>query len=145
MEVTINEIMSILPHRYPFLLIDKVIEYRLNDSIIAIKNVTINEPQFSGHFPTHPIMPGVMLVEAMAQLAAILIAKSHNFNKDETDVFLLSIEEAKFRKLVEPGDTLKIHVKIEHSRKTVCKFFGQIYVDSIIVAESKFTAMIKNR
>ena len=96
----INQIMSIIPHRYPFLLVDRIKEIILGESIIGIKNVTFNEPQFTGHFPSRPIMPGVLIVEAMAQLSAVLVAKSMESTKDK-EVFFMSIEESKFRKIVE--------------------------------------------
>ncbi|MCC8372087.1 MAG: 3-hydroxyacyl-ACP dehydratase FabZ [Rickettsia endosymbiont of Pseudomimeciton antennatum] len=145
MKINIIEIMEMLPHRYPFLLIDRVLEFKLNESIVGIKNVTLNEPQFTGHFPTKPVMPGVLIVEAMAQLSAILVAKSMGFTKDDKEVFFMSIEEAKFRKIVEPGDTLHIYAKIEQNRGSVWKFSSNAKVDDQIVAESKFTAMFKNR
>ncbi|WP_341748314.1 3-hydroxyacyl-ACP dehydratase FabZ [Candidatus Tisiphia endosymbiont of Dascillus cervinus] len=143
MTINIIEIMEMLPHRYPFLLIDRVLEFKLNESIVGIKNVTFNEPQFTGHFPTKPVMPGVLIIEAMAQLSAILVAKSMDF-KDK-DVFFMTIEEAKFRKVVEPGDTLHIYAKIEQNRGSVWKFSSNSKVNDHIVAESKFTAMVKNR
>lgn len=144
MKINIVEIMEMLPHRYPFLLIDRVEEFKLNESIVGIKNITINEPQFIGHFPNKPIMPGVLIVEAMAQLAAVLVAKSLNFTNNK-DVFFMSIEETKFRKIVEPGDTLYIYVKIEQNRGTVWKFSGHVNVNDQLVAEGKFTAMVKDR
>ncbi|BFD45790.1 MAG: 3-hydroxyacyl-ACP dehydratase FabZ [Rickettsia endosymbiont of Sergentomyia squamirostris] len=143
MKINIIEIMEMLPHRYPFLLIDRVLEFKLHESIVGIKNVTFNEPQFTGHFPTKPVMPGVLIIEAMAQLSAILVAKSMDF-KDK-DVFFMTIEEAKFRKVVEPGDTLHIYAKIEQNRSSVWKFSSNSKVNDQIVAESKFTAMVKNR
>ncbi len=144
MEINIIEIMEMLPHRYPFLLIDRVLELKLNESIVGIKNVTFNEPQFTGHFSTKPVMPGVLIIEAMAQLSAILVAKSMGFLKDK-DVFFMAIEEAKFRKIVEPGDTLCIYAKIEQTRGSVWKFLSNSKVSGQIVAESKFTAMVKSR
>lgn len=145
MKINIIEIMEMLHHRYPFLLIDRVLEFKLNESIVGIKNVTVNEPQFTGHFPTKPIMPGVLIVEAMAQLSGILVAKSMGFTKDDKEIFFMSIEETKFRKIVEPGDTLHIYAKIEQNRGSVWKFSSNAKVDDQIVAESKFTAMFKNR
>ncbi|MDR0296422.1 MAG: 3-hydroxyacyl-ACP dehydratase FabZ [Rickettsia sp.] len=145
MKINIIKIMEMLPHRYPFLLIDRVLEFKLNESIVGIKNITLNEPQFTGHFPTKPVMPGVLIVEAMAQLSAILVAKSMGFTKDDKEVFFMSIEEAKFRKIVEPGDTLHIYAKIEQNRASAWKFSSNAKVDDQIVAESKFTAMFKDR
>ncbi|MFY9589795.1 3-hydroxyacyl-ACP dehydratase FabZ [Rickettsia endosymbiont of Halotydeus destructor] len=144
MTIEIVEIMSMLPHRYPFLLIDKVLEFDIGKSISGIKNVTFNEPQFMGHFPEKPVMPGVLIVEAMAQLAAILVAKSLDSTKDK-EVFLMSIEEAKFRKIVQPGDTMYIHAQIEQQRGPVWKFYSKIMIDGTLAAESKFTATVRIR
>lgn len=143
-QVGINEIMSIIPHRYPFLLIDRVIEIELNKSIIGIKNVTANEPQFTGHFPDRPVMPGVLIIEAMAQLSAVLVAKSMENTKDK-EVFFMSIDETKFRKVVEPGDTLKMYAEIIQNRGAVWKFKAHAEIDEKVVAESMFTAMVKNK
>jgi 3-hydroxyacyl-[acyl-carrier-protein] dehydratase len=144
MKVDINEIMSIIPHRYPFLLIDRITSITLNESIIGIKNVTINEPQFTGHFPDRPVMPGVLIIEAMAQLAAVLVAKSMDSTRGK-EVFFMSIEEAKFRKIVEPGDVLVMHASIVQSRGSVWKFKAHSEVDGIIAAEASFTAMVKDK
>jgi 3-hydroxyacyl-[acyl-carrier-protein] dehydratase len=144
MKVDINEIMSIIPHRYPFLLIDRVTSITLNKSIIGIKNVTINEPQFTGHFPDRPVMPGVLIIEAMAQLAAVLVAKSMDSTQGK-EVFFMSIEEAKFRKIVEPGDTIVMYASIVQNRGSVWKFKAYSEVDGIIAAEASFTAMVKDK
>lgn len=144
MTIEIVEIMSMLPHRYPFLLIDKVLEFELGKSISGIKNVTFNEPQFMGHFPEKPVMPGVLIVEAMAQLAAILVAKSLDLTKDK-EVFLMSIEDAKFRKIVQPGDTMHIYAQIDQQRGPVWKFYSKVMVDGVLAAESKFTATVRIR
>jgi len=144
MIIDITEIMDLIPHRYPFLLVDRVLEIDLNKSILGIKNVTVNEPQFTGHFPARPVMPGVLMVEAMAQLAAILVAKSLGSTKNK-EVFLMAIENAKFRKIVQPGDTMYIHAAIDRQRANVWKFSSTVKVDGEIAAESKFTAMIKDK
>ncbi len=144
MKIDINEIMSIIPHRYPFLLVDRVTSITLNESIIGIKNVTINEPQFTGHFPERPVMPGVLIIEAMAQLAAILVAKSMSSTKDR-EVFFMSIEESKFRKIVEPGDTIVMYASIVQNRGPVWKFKARSEVDGKIAAEALFTAMVKDK
>ena len=144
MKIDINEIMSIIPHRYPFLLIDRVTSITLNESIVGIKNVTINEPQFTGHFPDRPVMPGVLIIEAMAQLAAVLVAKSMKSTKDK-EVFFMSIEEAKFRKIVEPGDTIVMYASIIQNRGPVWKFKARSEVDGKIAAETLFTAMVKDK
>ncbi len=142
--IDINEIMSIIPHRYPFLLIDRVMEIELNKSIVGIKNVTANEPQFTGHFPTRPVMPGVLIIEAMAQLSAVLVAKSMKSTEDK-EVFFMSIDESKFRKVVEPGDTLTMYAEIIQNRGPVWKFKARSEVDGKIAAEGVFTAMVKNK
>ena len=113
--IDINEIISIIPHRYPFLLVDRVTEIKHKESIVGIKNVTANEPQFTGHFPTRPVMPGVLIIEAMAQLSAVLVAKSMENTMDK-EVFFMSIDESKFRKIVEPGDTLVMYASIIQNR-----------------------------
>ncbi|MCC8369643.1 MAG: 3-hydroxyacyl-ACP dehydratase FabZ [Rickettsia endosymbiont of Oxypoda opaca] len=144
MTIEIVEIMSMLPHRYPFLLIDKVLEFELGKSISGIKNVTFNEPQFMGHFPEKPVMPGVLIIEAMAQLAAILVAKSLDSTEDK-EVFLMSIEDSKFRKIVQPGDTMHIYAQIDQQRGPVWKFYSKVMVDGVLAAESKFTATVRIR
>ena len=144
MKIDINEIMSIIPHRYPFLLIDRVTSITLNESIVGIKNVTINEPQFTGHFPERPVMPGVLIIEAMAQLAAVLVAKSMDSTKGK-EVFFMSIEEAKFRKIVEPGDTIVMYASILQNRGPVWKFKARSEVDGKIAAETLFTAMVNDK
>ncbi len=140
----IVEIMEMIPHRYPFLLVDRIIDLKANESIIGLKNVTFNEPQFIGHFPSKPIMPGVLIIEAMAQVSAVLVAKSMD-SRANKDVYFMAIEETKFRKIVVPGDTLYIYSKIDQRRSQVWKFSAQVEVDKKLVAEGKFTAMVKDR
>ena len=143
--IDINEIMSIIPHRYPFLLVDRVTEIKHKESIVGIKNVTSNEPQFTGHFPTRPVMPGVLIIiEAMAQLSAVLVAKSMENTMDK-EVFFMSIEESKFRKIVEPGDTLVMYANIIQNRGPVWKFKARAEVDGKVAAEAVFTAMVKDK
>lgn len=141
-EIDITGIIQRIPHRYPFLLIDRVIDIMPGERATGIKNVTMNEPFFPGHFPDHPIMPGVMIVEAMAQTAAIVVIES--LEKTETDklVYFMSIENARFRKPVTPGHTLHLHVTKEHGRGKVWRFRGQAKSDGTVVAEATFTAMI---
>ncbi|NBU53037.1 MAG: 3-hydroxyacyl-[acyl-carrier-protein] dehydratase FabZ [Alphaproteobacteria bacterium] len=140
----INQIMSIIPHRYPFLLVDRIKEIILGESIIGIKNVTFNEPQFTGHFPSRPIMPGVLIIEAMAQLSAVLVAKSMETTEDK-EVFFMSIEESKFRKIVEPGDCLVMYSSIVQNRSSVWKFKARAEVDGKIASEAVFTAMVRDK
>lgn len=142
--IDINEIMSIIPHRYPFLLVDRVTDIKHKESIIGIKNVTANEPQFTGHFPSRPVMPGVLIIEAMAQLSAVLVAKSMESTADK-EVFFMSIDESKFRKVVEPGDTLIMYANIIQNRGPVWKFKARAEVDGKVAAEAVFTAMVKDK
>ncbi len=138
----VNQIMERIPHRYPFLMIDRVINIVSKTSAVGIKNVTINEPYFQGHFPSKPIMPGVMIVEAMAQTAGVLVVASLENRSDGQLVYFMTIDNARFRKPVVPGDTLHIHVKKIQNRGTVWKFKGEAKVDEKIVAEATFSAMI---
>ncbi len=138
----IKEIMSLLPHRYPFLLVDRIVE-RGEDSIAGIKNVTINEPFFEGHFPGNPIMPGVLIVEAMAQVAGVLALGASEAG--EKSVFFMSIEKAKFRKPVVPGDQLRLQAKVVHRRNNVWRFQAAATVEGTVVAETEFTAMLTDR
>jgi beta-hydroxyacyl-ACP dehydratase FabZ len=127
----IQAIKEILPHRYPFLLVDRIVELE-PERIVGIKNVTANEPFFQGHFPGFPVMPGVLIVEALAQVAGILVLKELGPQKA---VFLASIEQAKFRRPVVPGDQLRIEMKVGKRKATVAKMYGQATVDGVVVAE----------
>lgn len=139
----IKEIMSIIPHRYPFLLVDKIIDFDPGKTITCLKNVTFNEPQFIGHFPNNPIMPGVLIIEAMAQAAALLVAKSLGaINKE---ILFLSIDNAKFRKIVVPGDSLKLVIEVIHNRGDIWKCKAKSFVEDTMVAESILTAMIQHK
>ena len=144
----IVEIMDILPHRYPFLLVDKIIELVDYEKCVGIKCVSFNEPQFQGHFPGHPIMPGIMLVEAMAQVAslmALIPERRSGETFDDKVVYFMSLEEAKFRKPVVPGDVLEIVTeKIQH-RGNIWKFKGTVLVDGVVHADAKFTALLKDK
>lgn len=140
--IDIKGIQEIIPHRYPFLMIDKIVELEEHVSAVGIKNVTINEPFFQGHFPDNPIMPGVLIVEAMAQVSAVLAYKS---GAQGRGIYFMSIERVKFRKPVVPGDQLKIAVKTTHRRNTVWKISGQTYVNDKVIAEAEFTAMIADK
>ena len=142
--IDIEKIMGMIPHRYPFLMIDRVTDLVFEKSAVGHKNVTINEPHFQGHFPNKPIMPGVLIVEAMAQTAAILVVQSLGGVREGTLVYFMSVENAKFRYPVTPGDALKIYVETKQHRKTVWKFGGIAKVNDKIVAEATFTAMIVN-
>lgn len=135
----ITEIQNILPHRYPFLLVDRILEMKPGEKAVGIKNVTVNEPFFMGHFPGNPIMPGVLIVEAMAQVAGILAFRS---GVQGDTVYFMSIEKAKFRKPVVPGDRLRLEITTLQHRGNVWKFSGNTTVDEKLVAEAEFTAMV---
>lgn len=143
--IDIARIMQALPHRYPFLMIDRVVDLVLGESAVGVKNVTINEPFFQGHFPSRPVMPGVLIVEAMAQTAAIVVFETMKADSLGKLVYFMSIENAKFRKPVGPGDQLRIHVKKERARGPVWRFNGEAKVDGVIVAEATYTAMIVDK
>jgi beta-hydroxyacyl-ACP dehydratase FabZ len=137
----INAILKALPHRYPFLLVDRVVEFEKEKRIVGIKNVTYNEPFFMGHFPGRPIMPGVLIIEAMAQLGGVLLLQDHNL-KDNGLVYLVGIDNAKFRKTVIPGDQLKLVVDVLRYKYTICKMRGEAFVDQTLVAEAEFLTSI---
>jgi 3-hydroxyacyl-[acyl-carrier-protein] dehydratase len=143
--VDIARVMHLIPHRYPFLLIDKVIDLVLGESAIGIKNVTINENFFQGHFPSHPVMPGVLIIESMAQTAAVFVVETLGEASHGKVVYFMSIESAKFRRPVVPGDQLRIHVTKEHARRNVWKVHAVARVDGTAVAEATYTAMILDR
>jgi 3-hydroxyacyl-[acyl-carrier-protein] dehydratase len=140
----IHEILDHLPHRYPFVLIDKVISLDLGKEITAIKNVTINEPFFPGHFPYHPVMPGVLIVEAMAQAAAILSFKTMDTKPSEESVYYFAgIDNARFKKPVGPGDQIILNVKIDRILKGIWKYSGTAIVEDEIVAEAGMMCILK--
>ena len=140
----VNEIMAILPHRYPFLLIDRVVDMVRKERIVAIKNVTINEPHFQGHFPDYPIMPGVLMVEAIAQTGGALLLTEIPDRDDKLMVFT-GIDSAKFKRPVVPGDQLRIEVKVVNWRTRAVKMFGSITVDGKVVCEATVTCMVVPR
>ena len=137
-----KEILTMIPHRYPFLLLDRLVDVRKDHSAVGIKNVTMNEPFFQGHFPGHPVMPGVLIVEAMAQTAAGMVIATLGPEAGMPVVYFMSIENAKFRKPVTPGDTLRLTLTKERRRGQVWKFDCVARVDGLAVAEAIITAMI---
>jgi len=140
--MNINEIMQHLPHRYPFLLVDRIVDLQPGKGITGIKNVTFNEPFFQGHFPGQPIMPGVLIIEAMAQVAGIAAFSSGMEGKA---VYFMSIEKAKFRRPVVPGDQLRLEIKVLQHRGNVWKFSGAATVDGKLASEADFTAMVTDK
>jgi 3-hydroxyacyl-[acyl-carrier-protein] dehydratase len=140
--IEIKEIMNILPHAYPFLLVDRIIEMEPGKRIVGIKNVTYNEPFFPGHFPGHPIMPGVLIVEAMAQTAGILVFGSLPQEQFKTPVYFLGIDNVRFRKPVVPGDQLRLELEITKHRQSIWGFKGKALVDGNLVAEAELLAML---
>ena len=139
----IDEIKRLIPHRYPFLLIDKVIDIVKNESATGVKNVTVNEPYFPGHFPSSPVVPGVLQIESMAQTAAVLVAKSLDVSDSNALVLLTTIDNAKFRKPVIPGDVMSLFISVRKIRNKLWKFNGQVIVDSQKVSECEFSAMMR--
>lgn len=142
--INIQRIMELLPHRYPFLLIDKIIDYKEGEYAVGLKNVTMNEPQFMGHFPGAPVMPGVLIVEAMAQTAGALVVHTLGKEAEGKLVYFMTIDNARFRKPVLPGDTLHIHAKMIKSRGMIWKFSAQAKVGDVVHAEAIYSAMIVN-
>lgn len=141
----IARIMHAIPHRFPFLLVDRVVDVVANESAIGIKNVSINENYFQGHFPTHPVMPGVLIIESMAQTAAVLVVETLGDDAAGKLVYFMMVENAKFRRPVVPGDQMRIHVRKDRNRGNVWKFSAEAKVDGQVVAESSFAAMILDR
>ena len=142
------EIQKILPHRYPFLLVDKVTQMTENEEIIAYKNISISEPVFQGHFPGHPIYPGVMILEGMAQAGGILALKSAGLSDEELQkkvIYFMSIDGAKFRSPVKPGDKLEYRIKVLKLRKTLIVLEGKAYVDDTLVSEAQLKAMVVDK
>jgi 3-hydroxyacyl-[acyl-carrier-protein] dehydratase len=138
----IKRVMAALPHRYPMLLVDRVESLDPDKGIVAIKAVTINEPFFQGHFPARPIMPGVLIIEALAQAAGVLAVEALGLAGSGKLVYFMAIEGAKFRQPVEPGVLLRLEVEFVQKRSSVCKFAGRASVDGKLAAEASFTAMI---
>ena len=140
--IEIHEIMKILPHAYPFLLVDRILEVEPGKRIVGIKNVTCNEPFFPGHFPGRPIMPGVLIVEAMAQTAGVLVFKSLPEKRFGQSVYFLGIDNVRFRKPVTPGDQLRLELEITKHRQAIWGFRGKALVDGKLVAEAELLAMM---
>lgn len=140
--VDIHRIMQMLPHRFPMLMVDRVVDVVRDVSAVGIKNVTANEPFFQGHFPQRPVMPGVLIIEAMAQTAAVLVVETLGPEAEGKLVYFMSIDEARFRRPVTPGDQLRLHVDKLRNRGPVWKFSAKAKVDDVLVAEAEYAAMI---
>ena len=143
--IGIEQILKSIPHRYPLLLVDKIIAMEENKSIVGIKNVTFNEPHFAGHFPDRPIMPGVLIIEAMAQTASVMVMNSGGRTLADSLVYFMSIDNAKFRKPVIPGDVLELHIEVLQNRGATWKMSGIAKVGGVKVAEAGFSAMISDK
>jgi len=143
--IDINGIMRMIPHRYPFLMVDRIVELVPNESAVGVKCVSAAEPHFQGHFPVQPIMPGVLIIEAMAQTSAVLVVHTLGPEAEEKLVYFMSIDAARFRRPVVPGDVMYIHVTKRHSRGAVWKFEGKAMVDGKVVADATFAAMLVDR
>jgi len=142
MEFDIEKIKELLPHRYPFLLVDKVVDIVEGESAVGIKNVTINEPFFQGHFPSKPVMPGVLILEAMAQTAGCLALSATNDSAEDSVMYFMAIDGAKFRKVVSPGDTLRMHLTKDRARGKIWRFTAKAYVGEDLACEATLTAMM---
>jgi 3-hydroxyacyl-[acyl-carrier-protein] dehydratase len=140
--IDIHRIVEMIPHRYPFLMVDRLVDVVVGESAVGIKNVTANEPFFQGHFPGRPVMPGVLIIEAMAQTAAVIVVASLGASAEGKLVYFMSIENARFRKPVEPGDQLRLICRKERQRGNVWRFTGEARVGETVVAEAVYTAMI---
>jgi 3-hydroxyacyl-[acyl-carrier-protein] dehydratase len=141
-QADIVAIRRMIPHRYPFLMIDRVVNIEVNRYAVGLKNVTINEPHFEGHFPVVPVMPGVLIIEAMAQTSAVLVVETLDLIDKDLLVYFMGIDTAKFRRPVTPGDTLELHVTVARGRGKIWKFTGEARVGDALVAEADFAAMI---
>jgi 3-hydroxyacyl-[acyl-carrier-protein] dehydratase len=142
----IHEILKLLPHRHPFLLIDRVIEIDMGKSLVALKNVTMNEPFFTGHFPQRPVMPGVLILEAMAQAGGVLAYKSTNTSPDDGVLYYFAgIDNARFRRVVEPGDQLRLEVKVLKNKRDIWKLEGSAYVGDELACSAEFMSACKKQ
>ena len=140
--IDINEILARIPHRIPFLLVDRCEQFVANQSIVGIKCVSVNEPFFQGHFPDYPVMPGVLIVEAMAQTSAVLMSKSLEIDPAGKAIFFMSLDNCRFRAPVRPGDVLRLAVEVTRARGDIFKFKGQALVDGKVAAEAEWAAMV---
>ena len=140
--MSIAEILDALPHRYPFLMIDRIVDINGDESAVGIKNVTYNEPIFMGHFPGNPIFPGVLIIEGMAQTAGAIVIKHDSGGGQKNIVLMLGVDNARFRKPAGPGDTIEFHISKMHRRRNVGRYEAKAKVNGVVIAEAEITAMI---
>lgn len=140
--INVQRVMEMIPHRYPLLLVDRILDYEAGEWAIGLKNVTVNEPHFLGHFPGAPVMPGVLIIESMAQTAACLVVQTLGPEAEGKLVYFMTIDECRFRKPVTPGDSLHIHVTKTQNRRNVWKFKGEAKIGDTVYAQALFSAMI---
>ncbi len=143
--IGLDEIQDALPHRYPFLLVDRILEIELGKRIVGLKNVTINEPFFTGHFPGHPIMPGVLILEAMAQVGGFLLMRSLNMRAEKKVLYFTGIDAARFRRPVVPGDQIRFEIEFLKFRRQMCRMKGMALVDGKLAAEAELSAVAVDR
>ncbi len=143
--IPVTKILEMIPHRYPILLVDRIVDLKKGESVVGLKNVTMNEPHFTGHFPDVPILPGVLIIEALAQAAGVLAVNSMGENAKDKLVYFMAIDDARFRKPVTPGDSLYLHIEVIRTRGAVWKFKGTAKVDDKVVSEATFSAMIVDK
>lgn len=143
--IGLKEIQEVLPHRYPFLLVDRIVEIELGKRVVGLKNVSINEPFFAGHFPGHPIMPGVLILEAMAQVGGFLLMRSVGARAEKKVVYFTGIERARFRRPVVPGDQIRFDVDLLKWRRQMCRMKGAALVDGKVAAEAEMSAVVVDR
>ncbi len=141
----VTRIMEMIPHRYPFLMVDRILEFVPGEMAVGLKNISMGEPHFQGHFPSFPVMPGVLIIEAMAQTSAILVVKTLGKDAEGKLVYFMTVDNARFRKPVVPGDAMHVHVTRLQDRRNVWKFKGEAKVDGKVVAEATYSAMIMDR
>ena len=141
----VTEIQELLPHRYPFLLVDRITELEVGRRVVGLKSVTINEPFFRGHFQDHPIMPGVLIVEAMAQVGGVLLMRTLDVKAEHKVIYFVGIDKARFRKPVVPGDQLRFTIEIRHLRSRNCRMWGEATVDGKLVAEAELSCVVVDR
>jgi len=141
----VKEIQEFLPHRYPFLLVDRILEIEVGKRIVGLKNVTINEPFFTGHFPGHPIMPGVLILEAMAQVGGVLLMRSLNASAEKKVLYFTGIDGARFRRPVVPGDQIRFEVEVLQQRRQMCRMKATALVDGTVAAEAELSAVVVDR